>query len=87
MRILWGDHLGSPLHGLWAGHWDVGGSQLAVDAGDELGAQWGSWVGTSVLPRVGLSTELLGLPHSMATGVSKGVGRACDGRGGTRVKL
>lgn len=36
--------------------------------GSELGAQPGCRVGTPVLLCVGLSTRLLGLPHSMATG-------------------
>lgn len=39
-----------------------------VDVGSKLGAQPGCRVGTPLLLRVGLSTRLLGLPHSMATG-------------------
>lgn len=72
MRILWGEHVGSPPPRLWAGalRW-LGDhmtrlTRLEVDAGDKLGAGLsGGDLGSPPQGSV-LSTALLGLPHSMA---------------------
>lgn len=67
------------LHFLWyrLGLWGARGfirtclTWLVADVGDKLGAPLGYQMGTSVLPHGGLHMAV-GLPHSMATGVSKG---------------